>query len=429
MAPPGRRPAAPAGRSRRGETKNKESDDDQGARISPDKYSQNVPVFDGTNFPIWQRKIKMHLQAQKLLSLIEEPLPENASSKQLDCANQASNVLSNAVTNEVFLNTMNDETDNDPIYAIWNAIKSVYASDSILSIFQVWNKWRKINFNLDMNKFISQIEESLGKFSAIGLKVPDQLISCDIIGRITEKRTILKEALFSDLNAVAKPRSLITKLREIGRHEITTGKSITGDSSSGTTALATLSDQSKKSSSKVLCKYGRHNPAATTHTIKNCWTLKPELKEKFDQEKAERASKRPRSAYHTKINRDDQVSNDASSRPSSSFSYHTDANQSEIQTTILDSGASNHMLNSLKFFKDTVPVQIGITTGSGPGELVAVARGNAVIPLGNGQTIELKEALFVPNLSRNLISFIQLMQEKAVIYHCNGSFEVKLDSN
>ncbi|OAV88620.1 hypothetical protein PTTG_28969 [Puccinia triticina 1-1 BBBD Race 1] len=28
---------------------------------SPDKDHVNVPKFDGTNFPLWERKIKMHL--------------------------------------------------------------------------------------------------------------------------------------------------------------------------------------------------------------------------------------------------------------------------------------------------------------------------------------------------------------------------------
>ena len=75
------------------------------------------------------------------------------------------------------------------------------------------------------------------------------------------------------------------------------------------------------------------------------------------------------------------------------------------------------MLNSLRFFEETTPVHIEITTGSGPGELTAVARGKAKIPLGNGQFIQLNGALFVPKLLQNPISMIQLLQDKAVIYN------------
>ena len=210
---------------------------------------------------------------------------------------------------------MNDETNTDP-YKIWIAIKNVYASGSIISVFQVWNKWRKINFAQDMNKFISQIEESLGEFSSIGLKVPEQLISSDIIGRIAEKRPILMEALFSDLDAIAKPRSLITKLREIGCHETSTGGSITKGSGSSTTALAATADKSKNPK----CKFGRHNPAATTHTKENCWTLKPKLKEQFKREKLERSNKRPQLAYHSLTSQNDNSPNNAPTCPS--FAYH-----------------------------------------------------------------------------------------------------------
>ena len=81
---PGRRPAA--GSSTRPKANDASNEEDH-SKINPDKDCTNVPVFDGTNFPIWQRKIKMHLRARKILSFIKDPLPKDASNKVVDCSN------------------------------------------------------------------------------------------------------------------------------------------------------------------------------------------------------------------------------------------------------------------------------------------------------------------------------------------------------
>jgi hypothetical protein len=57
-----------------------------------------------------------------------------------------------------------------------------------------------------------------------------------------------------------------------------------------------------------------------------------------------------------------------------------------LLTTILDSGASNHMLNSLAFFTETVPIHIFIVTDDRKSrdELVEMKKGIAKIQLANG---------------------------------------------
>ncbi|KAH9453332.1 hypothetical protein Pst134EA_033103 [Puccinia striiformis f. sp. tritici] len=87
------------------------------------------------------------------------------------------------------------------------------------------------------------------------------------------------------------------------------------------------------------------------------------------------------------------------------------------------------MLNSLSYFKTTTPVQIEIITGSGPGELMAIARGDATLQLDSGGVINLKDALFVPRLSRNLLSFVQLIKSKAVIAQIANKFQVQIDDS
>ncbi|OAV92423.1 hypothetical protein PTTG_27641 [Puccinia triticina 1-1 BBBD Race 1] len=59
----------------------------------------------------------------------------------------------------------------------------------------VWNKWLDIQYNKDMNSYIVEMEESLAEFSSLGLKVPDVLVGCGIVGKITKRRPMLMQAL------------------------------------------------------------------------------------------------------------------------------------------------------------------------------------------------------------------------------------------
>jgi hypothetical protein len=269
-------------------------------------------------------------------------------------ANQVCNILSHGIDDLIFISIITDKNEMDP-----------YASDSMLSIFQVWNKWEDIQFKNNMNKYISAMLESLSEFSSIGIKIPDKIISCGIIGRITKKRPLLMQTLFSDIEALSKPKMIIAKLRDIGRHKKAMRKQIVSKKSSNSTALAT--NVKHKPKTIHLCKHGKHNPSAS-HPESECWTLFPEKREE------QRAAKRARPlTYHTTTG---EKEHDLSSiKPA--FAYNTTQSLHSKLPTVLDSGASNHMINTLELFVDTTPTQISILTGGGAGELTAVARGTA----------------------------------------------------
>ncbi|OAV84796.1 hypothetical protein PTTG_31053, partial [Puccinia triticina 1-1 BBBD Race 1] len=141
----------------------------------------------------------------------------------------------------------------------------------------VWNKWLDIQYNKDLNTYIVEMEESLAEFSSLGLKVPDELVGCRIVGKITKRRPMLMQALFADLKALAKPKEIIAKLRDIGRHKTATKRKFVEDSDPSPTALATgPSRRPKKPAHSIIrCSGGKHNPKATTHTEENCWTIHP----------------------------------------------------------------------------------------------------------------------------------------------------------
>ncbi|OAV86089.1 hypothetical protein PTTG_30086, partial [Puccinia triticina 1-1 BBBD Race 1] len=242
-------------------------------------------------------------------------------------AQKAANLLCVNLTDGVFNSIIKKENLKNP-YKLWQMFKSVYALDSILAIYEVWAKWEDTQFNNDMAAYIIGIEECLAKFDSLEMIVPDFVICCSIISQITKKQPFLMQSLFGDLNSLSKPKFVINLLGEVGCFERTNKQKApeTGISGTTTTALATnVPNKKKKLYMPITCTGDKHNTGESL-TENNIWP---------------------------------------------SFSYLLSTNEPQTQSTILDSGASNCMLTSLGYFKQTSPVCIGIATGSGSGKLVA----------------------------------------------------------
>ncbi|OAV90865.1 hypothetical protein PTTG_28191 [Puccinia triticina 1-1 BBBD Race 1] len=153
------------------------------------------------------------------------------------------------------------------------------------------------------------MEESLAKFSSLGLKFPDKLIGCGIVGKITKKQPMLMQVLFADLKALAKPKEIIAKLRDIGRHKTATKRKFVEDPEPSATALATGPYQMPKKPGQqiIRCSGGKHNPKATLHTEETCWTIhlstRPPERPLVDQGRPE---KKQCTAYHTAADKDEE---------------------------------------------------------------------------------------------------------------------------
>jgi transposase InsO family protein len=85
------------------------------------------------------------------------------------------------------------------------------------------------------------------------------------------------------------------------------------------------------------------------------------------------------------------------------------------------------MFNSLNYFLDTSACSIPISTGQNSTDLTGMRTGKALIAQSDGQLLELVGALFVPGLSRNLISMTQLVQKSAVITRVGQLVRIVID--
>jgi hypothetical protein len=97
------------------------------------------------------------------------------------------------------------------------------------------------------------------------------------------------------------------------------------------------------------------------------------------------------------------------------------------ETMILDSGATNHMLNWKDWFRGLRPMKVQVRVGND--ELVeATGKGTIEVSYMNGtQTYE--DSLYVPRLSTNLLSASRLTRTgNTLTFHPDGSVDI-LDGN
>ncbi|OAV86252.1 hypothetical protein PTTG_30000 [Puccinia triticina 1-1 BBBD Race 1] len=103
------------------------------------------PTFDGNNFPIWQRKVKTYLAVKSLMKCIEQPLPANATQEQKQDVH---------VEDDIYNHIITDANIHDAL-AIWKELKNEYASSSVLAIYHAWRKWEDIQYDNDINQYIT----------------------------------------------------------------------------------------------------------------------------------------------------------------------------------------------------------------------------------------------------------------------------------
>ena len=97
-------------------------------------------------------------------------------------------------------------------------------------------------------------------------------------------------------------------------------------------------------------------------------------------------------------------------------------------TWCVDTGASNHICNSLQEFHQTRQLSDGeiyIFLGDGT-RVSAVAVGDVSISFGRNSILVLKDSLYIPSIRRNLISVSRLVDNGYSVYFSN-SVVIKLN--
>ncbi|PLW18532.1 hypothetical protein PCANC_16178 [Puccinia coronata f. sp. avenae] len=144
------------------------------------------PQFTRDNYLIWQSKIQSFLKVKKLIKCVQEPIPKDAPESVLDQYMEAACIIGGHVTDEVY----NHKNIDNP-HTTWHKLNKKYTSTLALEIYQAWCKWEDVWYNHNMYRYITGMKAVLAKFAAMGLDMLPKILSCAIIGKITQKHPAL----------------------------------------------------------------------------------------------------------------------------------------------------------------------------------------------------------------------------------------------
>ncbi|KNZ50325.1 hypothetical protein VP01_448g6 [Puccinia sorghi] len=178
-----------------------------------------------------------------------------------------------------------------------------------------------------------------------------------------------------------------------------TSKASEKTSEEQTDSAAALMHEFKKGKKKFrrgpYCAPGKHNSEATSHDADHCWQLHPEL--------------RPPNSFNPPTTQLVEVDEGHESEVSLILTEATS------KPTVLDSGATHHLINNPDVFNPIAESNIKISTGGHSEFLNATTFGTATLINHRGKRIVLENALLVPTLNQSLISIPQLFTQELSI--------------
>ncbi|MBW0584747.1 hypothetical protein O181_124462, partial [Austropuccinia psidii MF-1] len=209
--------------------------------------------------------------------------------------------------------------------------------------------------------------------------------------------------------AIARPEIVMKKLLDLINHQKTKDMGSSGKETDTSKMNALLSNAaSYPYKITYVCQNGKHNPKDTTHKESSRWAEHPELQPSRNQKK---------------YNRQD---NDAKSHQTGMTALFTGKtlNSDKSNTLVTDCGATHHMFNSRELFSNFVETdKLLISTSDPKRNLFATGRGTVVINIEN-KTVLLPNCLYVPHLTRNLISLLEMFSNSLTIIKQNNDFSI-----
>jgi transposase InsO family protein len=263
-------------------------------------------------------------------------------------------------------------------------------------------KWSAITYNGNLQDFINNMRSALRDIESVEIVIPPTIISYVKLGKLMKAKEldqlVNKIALLED--SVKTPYLVLDALQTYYTHNM--NKTMGIPQTSLATALVSSSGPvSSQFSSKVipLCGHRQHNPLVRNHPKSKCFHKYPHLKTEVRPPKNASASYAQATA----------LAMITSSVPDSYF--------------ILDSAATHHMLRDRGLFVEFVPRSTEIKTGNPLAPLFAKGHGTAVI-LVNGKNMTLSNCLYVPSISQQLLSLVQILNDSLCITQNGHSFSL-----
>ncbi|MBW0577084.1 hypothetical protein O181_116799 [Austropuccinia psidii MF-1] len=268
--------------------------------------------------------------------------------------------------------------------------------------------WIWSNYHGDLQDYINSCRKMKLELEAVNIKIEAELLSFSILGKLVRdpKLQHYVEVLTLNDNLIEKPDLILTKLQDFVNNLCIQPEKIDTPSS----ALTTTAHPYKITH---YCANGKHNPNCTSHSKEQCFAKNPNLRPARRNNWRRFPSNIPPSAH-------------ISSAQASALITGSPDLLSSVKL-IIDCGATHHMFNSKSLFSTLNKIPpLKISTGDSSSSLVAEGMGTVNLTCEEA-TLSLKNCLYVLKLNCNLVSLLELFQEKIIITRKDNSFS--LDSS
>ncbi|MBW0511096.1 hypothetical protein O181_050811 [Austropuccinia psidii MF-1] len=265
--------------------------------------------------------------------------------------------------------------------------------------------WKKLNYNGNLQLYIDNTRTFLHELESVSIKVPSEILSYIILGKLAGNTTLSQVVELLTLNddLIGRHDHVLSRLQEYVH--LQTAKPANNHS----IALALVSStQNHPYKIMYYCANGKHNPKFMTHKKEECYAKNPHLRPPRRENK-----KRP--------------TGEASAHLASTTALITNANI--LQELVIDCGATHHMFHSHSIFSSVSKVsRFSVSTGDSASNLYPEGIGTVNIFV-NNRLLTLTNCLFVPKLNCNLVSLLQLFKHKVTITCANKNFTLEKTEN
>ncbi|KNZ55343.1 hypothetical protein VP01_2704g5 [Puccinia sorghi] len=344
-----------------------------------------IPVLTEENFSSWRTRITALF---KLGGVKNQMLEGNPALDDDDNTTLCAIILSKLST-ATQSNIVNAENEDDA-QLLWKAILKRFISSEPSNRARVYNNFSNIVFDSsNIEKFITEVRSAIVKMVDVGINIPEDIITYDLIKRLPNSLDNIKQSITHSRDGEdIKPEKLLDHL-EIHLNELKVSAATKGE----VVAASMYTSEDHK------CLGGRHNPSSKTHPKEKCWAVYPEQRLAFLKKKEEA-----------------QVS-----------TYST---FSSLQPSIfiLDSGSSSHMISDRQLFLTLDENEGGlINTSSGMSTLQIRGKGTVKLKF-RDRTVIFHNVLLVPNITVNVLSLRLLVLDNCNINFYPNHFEILRDN-
>ncbi|XP_076908412.1 uncharacterized protein LOC143565286 [Bidens hawaiensis] len=371
-----------------------------------DKYRLNY-----NNFMDWYRNLRIVLKQEKKSYILDDPIPDEPNVDDLDAyANWLKYTEDSVQVSCLMLGTMIPEIqkdfENHGAYDMITQLKEMFLTQARVERFETVRALHACHMEetQSVSSYVLKMKSHIDRLERLNCPVSKELATDLILNGLTKMfETFVMnynmngwDKSIGELHAMLKTAEAgmgkkvlpVFAINEGGskkRHHpepkarVAVGK---GQVKKGFKGKAKAEPKPKKL--KVSAEDPCFGCGEIGHWMRNCLTYLKELKAKRD----------------------------AGQTSGTTFMIHIDLNIISSNTWVLDTGCGTHICNSLQGFKRRNEVKKGdISLFMGNGAKVDVqARGDYVLKLPNGLEIILKNILYSPSLTRNIISVSVLRQ-------------------